>query len=66
MARVGIIGIDNLPPWDFFYWVRLSFAGLLSLFFVVTISLLLEKHKDKWNGAQKFGRSVWQSESEGL
>lgn len=66
MARVGIIGIDNLPPWDLFYWLRLVLAGILSLFFVVTISLLLEKHKDKWNGAQKFGRSVLQSESEDL
>ena len=63
MARLGIIGIDNLPPWDLFYWLRLLLAALLSLVFVVTISLFLDKHKEKWNGAQKFGKSASQSES---
>ena len=66
MARLGIIGIDNLPPWDLFYWVRLILAALLSLVSVVVISVLLEKYKNKWNGVQKFGKNVLQSESEGL
>ena len=66
MARLGIIGIDKLPPWDLFYWLRLSLAALLSLVFVVTISLLLDKYKNKWNGVQKFGKSVSQLESEDL
>lgn len=66
MARIGIVGIDNLPPWDFFYWVRLLLAALLSLVFVVVLSLFIDKHKGKWNGVQKFGKSVSQSESEVL